>query len=91
MSLRLSRVRTLILLFFREFLGRGRSLIQLPYSLVTRTSDNGDTDELTVNDSVPEINEDEAPVQLDISNFIKRKFPAFNLETTTRWFNLRYY
>ena len=66
-------------------MGRGRSLIKLPYAIVTRTSDNRDSDEESLNEVIPEeVSRDEAPVEQDIRSLVKSKFPAFNFETTPR-------
>merc|ERR1711997_626495 len=56
----------------REFLGRGRSIaLQLPMTLVTRTSDSDLLNEL-------ESNKNQFEVQHDISGIVQKKLLDFN-------------
>ena len=62
---------------FREFWGRGRSLVQLPVSLVTRTSDY--EDDVSANEIIPE----EPAAEQAISNLVLLKSPDIKFETNS--------
>merc|ERR1711874_19689 len=61
----------------REFWGRGRSLVQLPVSLVTRTSDY--EDDVSANEIIPE----EPAAEQATSNLVLLKSPDIKFDTNS--------